>query len=130
MYIVCTQKKKKKNFPEMFVKFLILILVNCSLPSIKICQPSREKGALGYSFSEMRFFHQSNKDFDFNKTQLKTASNNNISFFWLISTFLRLIKILLHKVVQTTVILQIFDVVLFSVFSVVKGFTEIKKTPK
>ena len=29
-----------------------------------------------------------------------------------------------------TVILQIFGVVLFSVFSVVNGFTEIKKTPK
>ena len=29
-----------------------------------------------------------------------------------------------------TVILQIFSVVLFSVFSVVIGFTEIKKTPK
>ena len=29
-----------------------------------------------------------------------------------------------------TVILQIFGVVLFSVFSVVKGFTEIKETPK
>ena len=29
-----------------------------------------------------------------------------------------------------TVILQIFSVVLFSVFSVVYGFTEIKKTPK
>ena len=29
-----------------------------------------------------------------------------------------------------TVILQIFSVVLFSVFSVVNGFTEIKKTPK
>ena len=29
-----------------------------------------------------------------------------------------------------TVILQIFGVVLFSVFSVVIGFTEIKKTPK
>ena len=31
---------------------------------------------------------------------------------------------------KTTVILQIFGVVLFSVFSVVNGFTEIKKTPK
>ena len=31
---------------------------------------------------------------------------------------------------QATVILQIFGVVLFSVFSVVNGFTEIKKTPK
>ena len=29
-----------------------------------------------------------------------------------------------------TVILQIFGVVLFSVFSVVNGFTEFKKTPK
>ena len=29
-----------------------------------------------------------------------------------------------------TVILQIFGVVLFSVFSVVNGFTKIKKTPK
>ena len=29
-----------------------------------------------------------------------------------------------------TVISQIFGIVLFSVFSVVKGFTEIKKTPK
>ena len=29
-----------------------------------------------------------------------------------------------------TVILQIFGVVLFLVFSVVKGFAEIKKTPK
>ena len=29
-----------------------------------------------------------------------------------------------------TVILQIFGVVLFSIFSVVIGFTEIKKTPK
>ena len=31
---------------------------------------------------------------------------------------------------RSTVILQIFSVVLFSVFSVVKGFTEIKKTRK
>ena len=31
---------------------------------------------------------------------------------------------------QHTVILQIFGVVLFSIFSVVKGFAEIKKTPK
>ena len=31
---------------------------------------------------------------------------------------------------DTAVILQIFGVVLFSVFSVVNGFTEIKKTPK
>ena len=31
---------------------------------------------------------------------------------------------------NTTVILQIFSVVLFSVISVVNGFTEIKKTPK
>ena len=31
---------------------------------------------------------------------------------------------------ENTVILQIFGVVLFSVFSVVNGFTEIKKTPK
>ena len=29
-----------------------------------------------------------------------------------------------------TVILQMFGVVLFSVFSVVNGFTDIKKTPK
>ena len=33
-------------------------------------------------------------------------------------------------VVITTVILQIFSVVLFSIFSVVNGFTEMKKTPK
>ena len=31
---------------------------------------------------------------------------------------------------DTTVILQIFGASLFSVFSVVNGFTEIKKTPK
>ena len=31
---------------------------------------------------------------------------------------------------KRTAILQIFDVVFFSVFSVVNGFTEIKKTPK
>ena len=30
----------------------------------------------------------------------------------------------------STVILQIFGVVLFSIFSVVNGFSEIKKTPK
>ena len=32
--------------------------------------------------------------------------------------------------IALTVILQIFGVVLFSVISVVNGFTEIKKTPK
>ena len=32
--------------------------------------------------------------------------------------------------VKATVILQVFGVVLISVFSVVNGFTEIKKTPK
>ena len=31
---------------------------------------------------------------------------------------------------QSTVILQMFGVVLFSVFSMVNSFTEIKKTPK
>ena len=31
---------------------------------------------------------------------------------------------------EESVILQIFGVVLFSVFSVVKGFTKIEKTPK
>ena len=36
----------------------------------------------------------------------------------------------LLEVVITTVILQIFSVVLFSIFSVVNGFTEMKKTPK
>ena len=35
-----------------------------------------------------------------------------------------------HSFSRHTVILQIFGVVLFSVFSVVDGFTEIKKTPK
>ena len=32
--------------------------------------------------------------------------------------------------INDTVLLQIFSVVLFSVISVVNGFTEIKKTPK
>ena len=36
----------------------------------------------------------------------------------------------MHDTIMCTVILQIFGVVLFSVFSVVNGFTEIKETPK
>ena len=39
-------------------------------------------------------------------------------------------KIVLKYVLQNLPILQIFGVVLFSVFSVVNGFTEIKKAPK
>ena len=40
------------------------------------------------------------------------------------------IELIIVRSVQSTVILQVFGVVLFSVFSVVDGFTEIKKTPK